>query len=165
MPRIIRPIRIEGNDAFVTLTKGYVAVIDAADVHLFYGQNWGVFPRPGVTYATRGENGTTTYMHRIIMRPEKGFVVDHIDNDGLNNRRSNLRIVTQAENLWNSRVKRTSASGIKGVKWDAERGKWMARIRKHGRQHFLGRFPTMEDAQAAYAAASAELHGKYGRIS
>lgn len=88
--------------------------------------------------------------------------IDHVDCDGLNNRFSNLRAATHAQNARNARTRRDSATGIKGV--HAARGRYYAHIRHDGRQIHLGTFATAETAHAAYCRASAELHGEFGRV-
>lgn len=90
-------------------------------------------------------------------------VIDHINGDRADNRLCNLREVTQAQNVLNCRVRKHNKLGLKGVK------KWgtgfAAQIRKDGVKYHLGRFDTPEEAQAAYARASAELHGEFGRVA
>jgi hypothetical protein len=98
------------------------------------------------------------------MEPPPGYVVDHIDGDPLNNRRDNMRIVTSSENSWNQKISKANKSGYKGVCFAAREGRWRAQIRKNKRQYMLGYFKDPADAAAAYAAASAELHGEHGRL-
>jgi hypothetical protein len=90
MPKSIRPIRVEGNVAFVPLTKGRESVIDAADVHLVEGFNWFAHVRGGGAYACSlrlSPKRKHIILHRIIMGDPDGLEIDHIDGDGLNNRR------------------------------------------------------------------------------
>jgi HNH endonuclease/AP2 domain len=163
----VRPIRIEGDVAYVPLTKGYEAVIDAADVHLVGVWNWSVRVTPRTIYASRtsghGPNQKTVRMHRFILDASGDLEVDHIDSDGLNNRRSNLRLVTKAQNQHNSRPKVSNTSGIKGVR--RSKGKWAAEITFKRTKTHLGYFADKEAAAAAYAKASAEFHGQYGRTA
>jgi hypothetical protein len=91
--------------------------------------------------------------------------VDHRDGDGLNNRRANIRAATVAENQYNGRVRVDNLSGFKGVSFRPKENKWVAFIRANGRNNYLGIFPTPEDAHAAYAKASAQMHGDYGRTA
>lgn len=162
-----RPIRIEGQVAFVALTKGFTAVIDAADVHLVDAWNWCAMGRGRHVYACRGEakGGKTKSiaMHRVILGARDGEEVDHIDLDTLNNRRSNLRPASHAENVHNQGVLSTNTSGYRGVFPRDGGRRWSAKIIAHGVIHRLGSFATKEDAAAAYAKASAELHGAFSR--
>jgi hypothetical protein len=162
-----RAIRIEGDIAIVPLTQGYEAVIDATDVPLIDGKNWHSYIAKSFRYAVTnvaGEDGVRRHlrMHTAIT----GFpMTDHRDGDGLNNRRSNLRDVTFVENNQNARKRADNTSGYKGVTWNNRLGKWHAAIRAHNVRHHLGYFDTPEAAHAAYANASARLHGEFGRVA
>ena len=163
----IRPIRVEGNIAYVPLTQGYEAIIDAADVPLIDGFNWHAQQILNTVYAKRNvsRHADTSkcgvYLHRAIMAPTDDMQVDHVNGDGLDNRRTNLRLASKSENGRNARGHADSASGVKGV--SPRNGKWLARIRHNGREVYLGRFATIDEAAAAYAQASVELHGQFGR--
>lgn len=164
-----RAIRIEGDVAYVPLTKGYEAVIDAADVPLVDGFNWCAQVQSHTVYAIRrdcsGPTPSTVRMHRAIISEIDGLEVDHRDGNGLNNRRNNLRESTKAQNQQNSRIRRNNTSGFKGVCWDKASGKWMASIKANGKRRTLGRFTTPDVAHAAYVMASRALHGEFGRIA
>jgi hypothetical protein len=167
--RVKRPIRIEGDVAYVPLTKGYTAIIDAADIHLVDAWNWCVDVRVHTSYAVRGNwNGgkqSLIYMHRLIMSEPDGLHIDHIDGNGLRNMRSNMRISTKSQNGQNQVIGLGNSSGFKGATWHSQRGKWMAQIVLRGERHYLGLHPTAESAHAAYCEASARLHGKFGRTA
>ena len=169
--REIRRIRVEGNLAFIPLTKGYEAVIDAADLPLVESFNWCAAERPHTVYAMRkdrsGAKARTVYLHRQIMAEPEGVEVDHRDGNGLNNRRrgpmGNLRAASHVENAFNQRASSLNTSGLKGVGWFAKTSKWRAQIIKDGKRMHLGYFATAEEAHAAYCKASADLHGEFGR--
>ena len=167
MPTEIRPIRIEGNVAFVPLTQGYEATIDVADIPLVERWNWAALVKPRTVYAYRTEEiGRTKRkirMHRLLIGEPNGLLVDHRDCDGLNNRRDNLRVATHSQNNHNSRLAGHNGSGFKGVSWHKQYEKWHAYISKEGKRLFLGYFASAEAAHAAYCKASAELHGEFGR--
>jgi hypothetical protein len=169
MTRYIRPIRIEGNIAYVTLTKGYEAVIDAADVHLVEGRNWtaDISSRTVYAYSTdlTGPKRRKVYMHRLLKGEPLGLQVDHKDSDGLNNRQDNLREATHSQNCHNSRLPVHNTSGYKGVCWHKQRGKWLASININGRKKSLGLFKTAEDAYDAYCKASDNLRGEFSRLA
>ncbi|MGL6211903.1 MAG: hypothetical protein ACRC14_18925 [Paracoccaceae bacterium] len=172
----IRPIRIEGDLAYVPLTKGYEAIIDAVDVPLIDGWNWHALVRRRrdgsirTVYAARmdprdGGKQRHVRMHRVILGlshvdPAEG---DHKDGDGLNNCRFNLRISTTAENRRNKRSQVNNTSGFKGVTFRMSNGKFSARITVNGERIHLGCFLTATAAHDAYATASATLHGEFGR--
>lgn len=160
----IRPIRIDGNVAYVTLTKGYEAIIDAGDVPLVEGFNWSAARNRYAMLCTgSGDSRFVTMMHRLILGATKGFEVDHIDGNGFNNRRANLRIATTAQNQWNVGPNALNTSGRKGVSFDRTRQKWIASIRFSGGRKQLGRFDTLEQAAEAYEAAAIALHGDFAR--
>lgn len=173
----IRPIRIEGNLAFVPLTKGYEVIIDACDVPLVEEYNWYAYVKKNATYAMRKTPHDThgkqqsilmhrVLMHRVLMDAPNHLDVNHIDSDGLNNRRStNLRLATKAQNSHNRRISSFNKSGIKGVYWFKRDQKWAASIRSNGKSKFLGLFTDISDASEAYATASAEMHGEFGRTA
>jgi hypothetical protein len=168
MARQPRPIRVEGDVAYVPLTKGYEAVIDAADVPLVAGFCWCAKKDRSTTYAVRNvwDGGKKRHlsMHRAIMGAAPDVLVDHRDGNGLNNRRStNLRLATQSQNQWNKRPVKEYAP--KGVTWCKCKQKWRAHIAVHGKLRSLGRFSTKEAAADAYAKASAALHGQFGRVA
>ncbi len=130
--KAIRPIRIEGNVAYVPLTKGYEAIIDAADVPLVQHSNWQacVRFRADGSLLSSYAYGSTLHkdgprkrlsMHRIILPVPHGLVVDHINGDGLDNRRCNLRPATPSENSRNQRPRKDGAA--LGVRQDPS-GKW-----------------------------------------
>lgn len=108
-------------------------------------------------------------MHRTVMGMLLGDrrQVDHINGDGLDNRRSNLRVGSQAENLANSgprvtkRQRSAPKSGYKGVCWDPVNEKWVAQITVHYKNRKLGRFVSIEDAARAYNAAALEAWGEF----
>jgi hypothetical protein len=159
--RLIRPIRIVGNVAFVPLTQGLEAVIDADDVPIVEGFFWSVARRRHMIYAQRGIPGGIILMHRAIKNAPNGLQVDHIDRDGLNNRRANLRFATHAQNNQNKAMHPLNSSGFKGVSLYKPNGRWRAYIDKDGHRTCLGYFATPEEAHAAYVAAASTLHGDF----
>lgn len=173
MANISREIRVDGNLAYVPLTQGYEAIIDAEDVALVSGKLWSakvVRRRDGsvrTVYARAfvpGERGQRSlYMHTEILGVE-GAMCDHRDCDGLNNRRENLRPATPRENMQNARMRRDNTSGVKGVCWHKARAKWRAKIKVDGKTVSLGYFHSKDDAGAAYIAASLRFHGDFARL-
>lgn len=166
MPRKVRPIRICGDVAYVPLTKGYEAVIDAADVPLIDARNWSA-------HVVRHKDGSirTVYavsglgaMHRVLLPGAEE--VDHRDGNGLDCRRSaNLRAASVVKNRQNRRYRGLNVARFKGVTWHAATGQWRAKIRAEGKYHHLGLFNCAAAAAVAYAKASAYLHGDFGRVA
>jgi hypothetical protein len=109
-------------------------------------------------YACRRSNdGKIELMHRIITDAPKGMYVDHINRNTLDNRRCNLRIVTNSENLSRSVPK----SGVKGVSWHSQVKKWRARIFINGHEKHLGLFDNKKDAMIKFNEVSKQIWGEY----
>lgn len=163
----VRKIRIQGDVAYVPLTKGLEAIIDACDVGLVGGSNWYAHAQVHTAYARRedcsGRKRRTMYMHRVILGVKDGIEVDHIDGNGLNNRRGNLREASRSQNNQNRATYKNSTSGVKGVNFHKKSGKWHARVHANGKCFSLGLFSSANDAHAAYCKAKAELHSAFGR--
>lgn len=148
-----RSIEVLGGMASIPLTKGKYAVIDADDLHLVSGKSWAAAKR-GNTYYAKSDyriNGErkAIYMHRVILGVESGLV-DHIDGNGLNNRKANLRQASHSLNAHNSGIGHKNTSGFKGVSWSKACGKWKAEITRNKRKMHLGVFDSPEDASRAY---------------
>lgn len=166
--KVVRPIRFLGNIALVELSRGYVAAVDADDLHLVAGVNWSALVCGKTVYGMRRgprPERKCILLHRAIMGFPEGLEIDHIDGDGLNNRRSNLRIATAFQNHQNTPLRVDSASGLKGAHPCRQTGRWKSEITANGRTHYLGRFDTPEAAHAAYTEASVRLHGAFGRVA
>lgn len=145
-------IKIVGADGFVELTRGYIAVIDAADATLVSGIFWHAHISKDTVYAAGP--ASELLMHRVITDAPDGVVADHRDGDGLNNRRANLRVCSHSQNLANWLKKNpTATSSFKGVCWDSSRGRWMAYFKANGVFKNLGRFDSEENAARAHDAA------------
>jgi len=155
----------------VPLTRGMVAIIDSASAEEIGKHNWCALINPDrrACYAYRIAHQPdgrckNIRMHRLLLGVADDVQVDHIDCDGLNNRRSNLRPATRCENARNQRMFRNNKSGFKGVCYDKRRHKWRAIIGVAGRKRrHLGQFDTPEAAHAAYVAAAKELYGEFAR--
>jgi len=164
----IRQIRIEGNDAYVPLSNGREAIIDVDDICLVTGITWWASVRNGICYAICGISKSPrrfAYMHRVIAASGSSLHVDHINGNGLDNRRPNLRLATVSENLRNQRRSSANSSGFKGVSWHNQCKKWRATIKLHGVSKHLGLFCTAEEAYDAYCEASESMHGVWGRVT
>lgn len=166
----IRPIRIEGDFAFVPLTKGYEAKIDASDVALVSGRNWSatiIGKTKKRVYAVCGVSigpGKTrlVYMHRVLC---DGPNVDHRDHDTLNNTRANLRSCSTGENNRNTRVRSDSALRLKGVYPDNRRGGFRTAVRLNGRTVYQGHFETIDEARVAYDREARKAFGDFAFVN
>lgn len=161
-----RPPVVLGETTIIPLTKGYECVIDTASLPLVGNWNWSVYGKRNI-YAGRGVwvdgKCSPQFMHRELMGNPDGFQVDHINGDTLDNRISNLRLVTGAENAINRKKNKNNSSGHKGVSWNKRLTKWQAQIRFDGERIHLGFYHDLEEAADAYRDASMRLHGKLAR--
>lgn len=146
---------------------GYVAVIDDADAHLA-SERWTALIRKHTVYAGRCErrNGRayTVMLHRRVTGCEQGTEPDHIDGDGLNNRRSNLRVGGRGPNMANT-GSRGGSSEYKGVFWAKDRHKWRAQIEVNGKRIHIGSFTWEVDAALAYNFAAHDAWGEFARLN
>lgn len=151
---------LRGEDvAKVPLGGGKVALIDVADLDLVSGRKWWSTGR----YAYSMADGVTTLMHKLILpSPSDLIFVDHIDGDGLNNQRHNLRLASHKENMRNRKAT-GGISRFKGV-W-LDRAAWRAEIQIDGKKVRLGSFAKERDAARAYDKAACELHGDFAKTN
>ena len=102
--------------------------------------------------------------HRLVFLYHHGYLphkIDHIDNDPTNNKIENLRPVTTSENGYNSKLKSTNTSGVKGVTWDKNKKSWLTRINVGTKCLHLGRFKDFELAELVATMAREKYHGVY----
>ena len=118
-----------------------------------------------MTHIWRDGKRSVIQMHRLIVNPPRGVIVDHRDRDGLNNQRDNLRIATRADNRRNSVPQKNNASGLKGVYWKVDHQKWSAQIRVGARLRTIGYYGTAGEAARAYDAAAREAFGEFARCN
>lgn len=160
----------------IALTKGYYAVVDDIDYEKVSAHKWSaqvMRKKDGsvrTVYAVRGAKNDRglwrlQLLHRFISGAISPMCVDHIDGDGLNNIRSNLRICTQAENAMNVRPVHGASSKYKGVSRIKSSGRWRAYIKKHGKHMFIGSFGSEREAAFAYNAKAIEMFGQYAKLN
>lgn len=115
-------------------------------------------------YAQTWISGTgNRKMHRLILPDMK--IIDHVNGDGLDNRRSNLRIASRRDNNRNVPLRSDNTSGFKGACWDRRANKWLASISVNGKNLFLGRYADKMDAALAYDRAAVEHFGEFARLN
>ena len=132
-------------------------LIDLDDVGKVKNYRWGLTDRDKYVEMRRPR----TKLHRFIMDCPDDMVVDHINGDGLDNRKSNLRICTQAENTRNHSKPCNNTSGYIGVSYGEPYGKWHAYITYNGRRITLGYYDTIVEAAEARRQAEIEYFGEY----
>lgn len=149
----------------IPISRGLVTLVDAADLPLV-DRRWYAKPHGRTVYAFARINGRTVYLHRMLLGlTDRKVEVDHINHDGLDNRRSNLRIVTHRQNSANTRGLPGSTSRYKGVSWQKAMHKWSAQIGHNGRDIHLGFFADEIDAALARDAAALELQGEFAFLN
>jgi hypothetical protein len=146
--------------AQIPLSKDMFSTIDDEDLSLISSRKWYVVgPIRGIFYARTGRGANILYMHRLLMQAPKHVLIDHIDGDGLNNRRINLRPATHKENMRNSKKPVGCASQYKGVTWF--KGRWKVTVNKQ----FVGYFDTEIEAARVYDASIREHFGEFARLN
>ncbi|MDO6389001.1 HNH endonuclease [Pontibacter sp. BT731] len=149
----------------IQLTRGFKALVNDADFEELNKYRWHTLKGTNTHYAVRsirtGPLKTKIYMHKQIMGTQKGEYVDHIDRNGLNCQRDNLRVCTKAQNAFNSRT--FGAIKYRGV--SKHNDKYRAQIFTGGQRRHLGLYPTAEAAALAYNDVARELHGEYANLN
>ena len=157
----------------IPLTQGKVAIVDDADYEWLSQWKW-TYLRPSYPgsagYAYRNvtvspKKTKCVLMHRLILDAPKGKLVDHINHNGLDNRRENLRLATECENHYNARPRTDGVSKYKGVYYDSRCNRWAAEIRSNNKKKFLGYFDTEYSAAVAYNRAAIVQHGKFAFVN
>lgn len=151
----------------IQLTRGQVAKVDCEDFERINQWKWHVADN---FYAKRrefvgGKPVAWKRMHREVIGAQPGQVVDHINGDRLDNRRANLRICTQQQNLFNSKKHKDCTSRFKGVFWSRQAQKWQTRIRAEGKSKHLGYSLNEVDAAILYNQAAARYFGEFARLN
>jgi hypothetical protein len=143
-----------------------IVLISYEDYPLVKGYTWRVTKsRSGTLYATTAiyipekQNNKTLFMHNLIMGVRG---IDHINRNGLDNRRDNLRVATQRQNAKNQSTKITNKYGVKGVSYDAKNKMYSCHITNDYKHIFIGYFFSVVEAAMKYNEASEIFHGEYG---
>lgn len=153
----------------IPVGKNHTATVSDEDHHFISQFRWYPVEASNTTYARAQYNGKYVFMHRLIMGvavDRANIEIDHIDHNGLNNTRNNLRVATRKQNRANSLKKQASAtSKYKGVSKFANAKAWIAQIRIDGKKVHLGSFATEEKAAAAYNAAALQHFGQFAHLN
>jgi hypothetical protein len=147
--------------ARIPLGDGRYVYVDPADFEWLSRWKWHVMG----DYAARYEKGKVVLMHRQILPPPKGMIVDHVNRNKLDNSRANLRICTHRENTRNRAKPIGCASRFKGVCREKKTGKWKAAVRSGPEPVYLGTFDDEVEAARAYDRRAVEVFGEFARLN
>lgn len=166
MARARRPKKVFycecGRQAFAQASRGLIVFVDYVDAKFLQERAWNAWPNGKNFYAVSGVHPNRLKLHQVIA----GRGMDHIDGNGMNNMRGNLRAVNHRTNVRNRRRSGNHTSQYRGVSWDVPRQKWRARIRlPNGSVSFLGRFAEEADAALAYDSAVLKLDPFFPRLN
>lgn len=151
-------------------TGGEILLLDEADAWVLDQYSLAVDRKKTNTYirTTRKGPGAAKqgrgYLHRILMDCPEDMQVDHVDGNGLNNTRANLRIASPSQNVHNKGMCHNNTSGYKGVYWSRERNRWFAKIVVSGREFKRGYFHNVHDAALAYASLAEQKMPEFCRF-
>lgn len=156
------------------LNLGLVVMVDDDDYEYLSQWHWNAQVQKETAYAVRTTKGPKQKdikyrMHRVIMNAPDGVFVDHVDGDGLNCRKENMRFCTRAQNQQNKM--KVSKNRFKGITEHKPRGAWkknfpwQARIRVERKLISLGYFATDEEAARAYDAAALKYFGPFAKVN
>ncbi len=145
----------------IPLTRGQFAVVDDEDFEFLSQWKWHALKQPNTYYAARTVrvNGrkVTIWMHREINKTPDGMLTDHLNGDGLFNRRHNLRAASHQDNMINCGRHVTGSSKYRGVSWHKRLNRWIAQITVDYKNVWIGSFHTEEDARDAYETKRAKV--------
>lgn len=160
----------------IQLTRGAIATVSDCDYdYLTNNFKWRLEPSRSTSYAScthKTEDGVrrTLKMHRLIMMSIAGpltpdVFIDHIDHNGLNNTRENLRLATNTQNLQCSRIYKNNSTGYRGVSWAPHMNRFVSKIRVNKKLLHLGYFDNTIDAAKAYNKAAKEHFGEFASLN
>lgn len=152
-----------GDHCFVGLTKGYVTMVSPEDKEVLASCSWYAEINRRTVYARSDASKTHRLLHRAILSPSRGEMVDHKDGNGVDNRRGNIRPASTAQNSINRKVTKRSRSGYIGV--FETPSSWAAQINKESGCWHLGNFDTPEEAAIARDIGAIQAYGDFATLN
>jgi hypothetical protein len=169
--KIRQPI-VKDNYALIPLTQNKFAIIDTDDVVRISKYNWYALKDRNTYYACRhiakskkNQKAKTIMMHRIITNASKNTLVDHINNNGLDNRKINLRFCTNQQNGFNRIKQKNTSSQYRGVCWCNTYKRWIASIVRDKKVYRIGSYKNEIEAAEAYDKKAIELYGEFANLN
>lgn len=148
----------------IQLTRGKVAIVDDEDFESLNKFRWYCDRKYAAREVTRDGIRERIYMHRLIINAPDHLEVDHINGDGADNRKENLRLCTHSQNVSNRKTPKHNTVGYKGVYKHSQTGKYVAEVRSKGIKYCLGCHSTPEEAYEEYKKKVFELHGEFANL-
>ncbi|MCP4651218.1 MAG: hypothetical protein GY853_14215 [PVC group bacterium] len=157
----------------IPLTQGKFALVDDEDFKWLMKSNWNLITPKGRKYAKTekctNKKRVCMYMHIEILKRhstfKEGMDTDHIDGNGINNQKRNLRVCEHNKNLFNRGKQQNNTSGYKGVTWSKVAKKWISQIWCNKNRMHLGLFVDKTEAAKAYNEAAKKYHGEFARLN
>ena len=149
----------------IPLTQGKVAIVDDRDYPKLARHKWSALLVGKNWYAVNGGGKTFKYMHRLILKTLPGYQIDHRNHNGLDNRRSNLRLCNRSQNSFNRAPGRHSTSRYKGVYWRKTRSKWQVSISVNSCLRYLGIFRHEVIAAKRYDETAKAVAGEFAWLN
>lgn len=153
----------------IELTQGKFATVDDGDYEIVSNHKWSFDPKG---YAFRNTDKSVPrnqrriiYLHRQLLDAKKGEYCDHANGDKLDNRRENLRICTNAQNIQNRKIGKNNTSGYKGVFWHNRDKLWFSRLMVNGKSIILKYSKDKKEVARAYNEAAIKYHGEFAKLN
>lgn len=149
----------------ITLSRGKFAIVDDEDFDRVSKYKWYCSYYGYAVRTVRQKNGKRgmIWLHKFVLKTKS--IVDHINGDPLDNRKSNLRKCSNRENTRNTKVRKNSQTGFKGVSWHKQIKKYRAFIKVNYKQIHLGTFNCKIEAAKAYNKAAIKYHGDFAKLN
>jgi hypothetical protein len=154
----------------IPLTQGKYAIVDPEDFERLNKHKWCAVKSCNTFYAGRtiyvGKKNISIRMHREVIHPPDHLFVDHINHNGLDNRKANLRLATCAQNNYNRiHLRKSKSSKYKGVSWKKQKKKWIVIISYNRKNKFIGLFEDEIQAAKAYDKAAKKYHKEFASLN
>lgn len=141
--------------------KNMEFVFDKQDFDLIKDHSWSLTNG----YPSSFIKGKFIYLHRLVLNPKTGELIDHINGNKLDNRKENLRLCTNQQNTFNSKKQKNCSSKYKGVCWDKNKNKWLSQIRINEKHVQIGRYKNEIDAAKAYNEVAKKYFGEFAKLN